>query len=191
MTPRFAFNLFKWLLRAVNIKPPSRRDVLIVEDIPNDAELIQSIVRSQGYTPYVCSTMNAALLMLNSRPWFRILLDLNLGRSIKKDGVEIMEGTIFAEEAIRTNPHIKIVFVTGHASALDGSPSSAKFPCIVKGTDFSMLDNALASVLSNGEQALDLRLWKLFLLFLFCCACSFGAGFAVMKYKLFNIVQTP
>ena len=78
MNPKLIFEAFKWILGAAKISSPVSRAVLIVEDIPNDAELIQSIVRNQGYTPQVCTSLNSALLALKNRNWHRILLDLNL-----------------------------------------------------------------------------------------------------------------
>lgn len=176
MNPKLIFEAFKWLLGAAKIASPVRRDVLIVEDIPNDAELIQSIVRNQGYIPHIRTTFNTALLALKDRQWYRILLDLNLGRPVIRDGMDVMEGSVFAEMAVKEVPGVKIVFVTGNASALDGNKGSAKFPCVIKGTDFTLLDNALSSVLSNGEQAQELRAWRLFWLVLFLCLVSGFAG---------------
>lgn len=184
MNPKLVFQGFKWLLGAARIQSPLRRDVLIVEDIVNDAELIQSIVRNQGYTPHVQATFNGALLALKDRKWHRILLDLNLGKPVKRDGVEIMEGTIFAEEAVRALPNVRIVFVTGNASALDGNKGSAKFPCVIKGTDFTLLDSALSSVLSNGEQLQEIRAARLFWLVLILCLCSGVAAHLACVYNL-------
>lgn len=178
------FTTFKTLLVTAKIQKPANRDILIVEDIANDAELIQSIVRNQGYTPHVRTSLNGALLALNSRPWHKILVDLNLGRSVIQDGMEIMEGTIFAEEAMRVNPKVKIIFVTGNASKLDGNRSTAKFPCIIKGSDFTQLDNSLSSVLSNGEHAAELRLWRLFWFVIALCSLSVGVGYVIGKYDL-------
>ena len=185
---KLLLKFFAWLLGAVRVAAPARRSVLIIEDIKNDADLIESIVRSQGYVPYICSTFNSALLKLKDRDWHRVLLDLNLGKPVMRDGVEIMEGTIFAEEAVAACPNIKIVFVTGHASSLLGNSTSSRYPCIVKGHDFGKLENAILAVLSSDEYASDLRMQRLFWFVALLCIASFLVGSLVERFKLMRLL---
>ena len=187
MDVKLLFRFFAWLLGVAHVAVPVRKSILIIEDIKNDADLIESIVRGQGYIPYICTTLNSALLKLKDRDWHRVLLDLNLGKPVMRDGVEIMEGTIFAEEAVAVCPNVKIVFVTGHASSLLGNSTSSRYPCIVKGHDFGKLESAIVSVLSSDEYASDLRMQRLFWFVALLCVMSFLIGGLAERFKLTKV----
>ncbi len=187
MSPRFLFGIFKWLLGAANVESPIVRDVLIVEDVANDAELIGMICQKRGYRTKICNTLNDALIALKDRSWHRILLDMNLGRAVTRGGAVIMEGTIFIEECMKVRPHSQIVIVTGHAASCAGSQ---EFPLIVKGTDNAKFDNAVTAVLSDGgEYAQEMKKWKLFLFVCLLCLVSALVGMLFERFEFIKFLN--
>lgn len=189
MTIRILFDWFKLLLGATSVMSPVRRDVLIVEDVDTDARLIQWICEKQGYLTLVCPTLNSALVALESRDWFCMMVDMNLGQpQTLPDGTVIMQGSVFIEEVLKVRPRAKIVIVTGHAGSLKGSQ---QFPLICKGSDHAKFDNAISLVLSGDGRAQEMMKVRLFM---FVCLLSIAScliGALAERWNWFPILTAP
>lgn len=183
MSLNLIFKVFSWLLGAAKIEQPKRKHVLIIEDEPTDAELLQMIVEKHGYTAHVCSTLNTALLALKDREWHRIYVDKNLGRTVTINQVQVLEGDIFTDEALAAVPSVKIVYVTGQTVSLVGT--GLQFPCVLKGVGGAKFDHAIAATLASDDRPQELKRWKLFTYCVLLCLIS---AFIGMMSERFNWV---
>jgi two-component system response regulator AtoC len=80
--------------------------VLIVDDEPNSAEMLATVVRGEGFTTSVAGSLREARQQLMMMPAQVVLLDLRLPDG---SGMDLFEDT-----ALRGNA--EIVLITGHAS---------------------------------------------------------------------------
>jgi DNA-binding NtrC family response regulator len=80
--------------------------VLIVDDEPNSAEMLATVVRGEGFTTAIAGSLREARQQLVMMPAQVVLLDLRLPDG---SGMDLFEDT-----ALRG--HAEIVLITGHAS---------------------------------------------------------------------------
>jgi DNA-binding NtrC family response regulator len=80
--------------------------VLIVDDEPNSAEMLSTVVRGEGFTTSVAGSLREARQQLLMMPVQAVLLDLRLPDG---SGLDLFEDT-----ELRGNA--EIVLITGHAS---------------------------------------------------------------------------
>ena len=189
MNAKVLFDLFRWLLEATHVQPPASRDVLVVEDNANDAELLSMICVKRGYIPRVVTNLNSALINLKDRDWHRVFVDMNLGKPTSRAGITILEGVVFTEEAMKVVPGVKIVYVTGHASAMEGNSESVQFPCVVKGVDSARFDKAITATLASDDRPREIMQWKLFLFVILCCLVSALAGMMSERYQWIHFLN--
>lgn len=84
---------------------PSRGRVLIVDDEPQVAAMLEAVVTALGYTARIAGTGPAALSLL---PGFQpdvVLLDL---------GLPDMPGDVVLEQLRRTDPSLPVIMITGN-----------------------------------------------------------------------------
>ncbi len=86
-----------------------RIELLLVEDNPGDARLIEELLRGPTYfgtryQPTRADTLNAAIQLCSNHDFDTILLDLNLPDSIGLETLESLNGLF---------PHIPIIVLTG------------------------------------------------------------------------------
>jgi two-component system response regulator AtoC len=119
--------------------------VLIVDDEPNSAEMLSSVVRGEGFTTSVAGSLREARQQLLLMPAQAVLLDLRLPDG---SGLDLFEDT-----ELRGNA--EIVLITGHAS-LETSIQALR----VGAADYLTKPVAVAQlkrVLSRLSQSGDLR----------------------------------
>jgi len=117
--------------------PSLPRRVLVVDDDPDDAQLIQTALAGIGCETSVARSGEAAEKMVKSaRPFSRIFLDLSLPAG--KDGVE----TLASIRAMA--PLTPITIVTGYASPdLVGAAAAIRCEVIDKFTEVEKLRDAI------------------------------------------------
>jgi two-component system, OmpR family, response regulator len=87
----------------------TEQTILIIEDEPATARLIQNVLDEAGFTTVTASTADQASALLRSRGFALITLDLGLGRS---DGLDIAR-------SIRARSAAPILIISGRSSDID------------------------------------------------------------------------
>ena len=87
-------------------------DVLLVEDEPDIAELIEEALVDAGLSVAVAHSDTAAYAKLDheARSFAALVTDINLGSGVS--------GFDIARHARELNPHLKVVYITGQAAHL-------------------------------------------------------------------------
>lgn len=88
----------------------SKKSILVVEDEEIIREMTMDYLQGCGYQVECAGDGEQALKIINSDHRFDLLLsDMNLPGGIK--------GTDLAQDALKTNNNIKVLFVTGYAKS--------------------------------------------------------------------------
>jgi DNA-binding response OmpR family regulator len=106
----------KWILEILEwawrlFKPQQERRILIVEDNPDDVELLQAALRPQkGFTVAVAHTAEAALALIARNQIAVAFVDL---------GLQYMPGAELVERIWLTSPNSRIVVITGDVRGVE------------------------------------------------------------------------
>lgn len=139
---------FAWLLKLLlglsrHFPAKKQLEVLIVEDSPEDAELIANYVKEAGGDPVIVKTLEGALDLLNNRKFRMVFLDVRFTTGC---GIE------FTRHFIRPRfPKLPLVFVTGEASQLMRLPPGRCWQFILKGSDGGSLMEAIREAISAAN----------------------------------------
>lgn len=140
----FIWWLFKLLLGLAG-KVPAKRElpVLIVEDCPEDAEIISHYVRMSGGHPVAVSTLEAAKDLLTAKKHRLIILDIQFTQG---SGVEL------AKHYVRPKfPKLPIVFISGNIRELEKLPPGLCWTFIQKGSDSGSLLEAIQDAIAKAN----------------------------------------
>ena len=102
--------------------------IVIVEDDPNIADLVELYLRRDGYRPYQASTGERALQVIAERNPELVLLDVGLPGEL--DGLDVCR-------AIRAESDIPIIFLTAATRRSIGSSGSNSVPTTMSPTIFA------------------------------------------------------
>ncbi|WP_416672432.1 response regulator [Egbenema bharatensis] len=119
--------------------------ILVVDDIPDNSFLLQTILESEGYEVDVVDSEPAALEKMEAEPPDLVLLDVMMP---DMNGYEVIQ-------RMRRNPRlpfIPVVLVTGHdqPTAAEGFDVGAD-GFIRKPVDFNQLLDRVRSILPNKD----------------------------------------
>jgi DNA-binding response OmpR family regulator len=121
--------------------------LLIVDDEPHIRMALVEILSLEGYFTEEAYSGTEALELLRRKPYDLMVLDLNLPGM---GGVEVME------EALRLNPNLLIIILTGHGS-LESAIAAVKSKAadyLLKPTDAHTLVNAINRALQERMKEL-------------------------------------
>ena len=98
--------------------------ILVVEDVADVLEIVQDALERRGFKVRSARDDRSAFdaLEREARTFTAIVADINLGVGVT--------GFDVARRARQLNPHVKVVYITGHASHLEkhGVDDSVMFP---------------------------------------------------------------
>src|SRR5437879_8609577 len=86
--------------------------ILVVDDVPDNVEILQLRLESQGYEVITAGDGEAALAVIRDQRPDLVLLDIQMP---KLDGIE----TVKRLKAVPTLPFIPVILVTARADAKD------------------------------------------------------------------------
>ena len=122
---------------------PEEAQVLIVEDEPNMALLLQEELEDEGYLVTVVYEGNAALKSINESTPAVVILDINMPG---KDGIETLNSIVSAYG------DLPVILHTAYSAYKDNYMTWAAVDYIVKSTDLTELIQAVARAVSANEK---------------------------------------
>lgn len=119
--------------KPVIVLPPTRT-ALIVEDNPNDAELLQRLLRKRGFTCTIAGTAEIAQAHVQNRHFDLCIIDLNL---------PLMSGAELLFVLQESTPSSKFVVITGAIEQFDKLPAGQYAGFIKKTADLETVEKML------------------------------------------------
>jgi PAS domain S-box-containing protein len=125
--------------------------VLVVEDNPEVAEVIVSMVQELGYGVRVVSDANAALEAIGRQPFDLVISDIVMAGP--------MDGIALARAIRDREPAVPVVLVTGYSPAAGGR--DAEFTTLRKPFQLAELSRVAARMIAESKQPPDANIVRL------------------------------
>lgn len=152
--------------------------VLLVEDNPDEAHLIQLVLRRIGVEAVIASGPDTAAALLANGKFRMVILDIQFPQG---------NGLDFSDQIYNEYPDLPVLFLTGHLPEIKVGPGTVRvlgpgrvYTMSSKGVESGSLEQALrvALKISNGVNG-DYKPAELFVVAWVLCSVSAGIGMVV------------
>lgn len=160
--------------------------VLLVEDSPLDAHLIQMVLQRQGVDSVVATSLGTARDLLRYRRFRMVIMDIVF---------PVGNGVDFANEIYPDFPELPVMFLTGHLPEIVVAPGMRRtlsagrvWTMSAKGVESGSLEHALRQAIksANGVNG-DIKPSELFVVAWVLCTLSACVGFGVAYFL--NVIK--